>query len=297
MNDLDRRDFLSLAGGGTAAALLGALPSASPAKAQGAADGKMQFGLVTYLWGQDWDLPTLIANCETAGVHGVELRTEHAHGVQPTISAKEREEVKARFADSSVICLGPGTNQKFDDPDPAVVKENMEGAKAFVKLSHDIGGSGVKVKPDRLHPEVPQEQTLEQIGRSLDSLGKFAQDWGQEIRLEVHGQCAPLPLIAEILTYVEQPNVGICWNCNPQDLEGDGLEHNFRLVRDRFGRTVHIHPLDDGKYPHQEFLDLLVETKYAGWLLLEASNKPEDRVAALREQRELFEKMVGAAKS
>ena len=153
MNDLDRRDFLSLAGGGTAAALLGALPSASPAKAQGAAEEAMQFGLVTYLWGQDWDLPTLIANCETADVHGVELRTEHAHGVQPTLSAKQREDVKARFADSTVTCLGPGTNQKFDDPDRCMLKENIEGAKAFVRLSHDVGGSGVRSNPIHCIPK------------------------------------------------------------------------------------------------------------------------------------------------
>ena len=28
----------------------------------------MRFSLVTYMWGADWDLPTLIANCEAAGV-------------------------------------------------------------------------------------------------------------------------------------------------------------------------------------------------------------------------------------
>ena len=34
---------------------------------------KMKLGLVTYQWGKDWDLPTLIANCEKTGFLGVEL--------------------------------------------------------------------------------------------------------------------------------------------------------------------------------------------------------------------------------
>jgi sugar phosphate isomerase/epimerase len=276
-------------------ATFGPLVDRTAAAAEDTAAAGMSFGLVTYLWGQDWDLPTLIANCEATDVFGVELRTEHAHGVQPTISPKQRREVKARFADSPVICLGPGTNQKFDDPDPVKLKENIEGAKAFVKLSHDIGASGVKVKPDKLHKDVPPEKTLEQIGRSLDELGQFASDWGQEIRLEVHGQCAELPMIAEIFSYVDQPNVGVCWNCNNQDLLGEGLEHNFRLVRKRFGRTVHIRELNDEKYPYQQLVDLLVETRYAGWVLLEARTKPADRVVALRQQRELFEQMVARA--
>ena len=43
----------------------------------------MQLGLVTYMWGADWDLPTLIKNCQLTGFRGVELRTAHKHGVEP----------------------------------------------------------------------------------------------------------------------------------------------------------------------------------------------------------------------
>src|SRR5690606_29387959 len=113
MHSPSRREFLSLAAGGASAAMLGGLPLV--AKAVAADDPhEMSFGLVTYLWGRDWDLPTLIANCEATGVRGVELRVEHAHGVEPSLSAKERQEVKARFADRPVVCLGPGANQTFD---------------------------------------------------------------------------------------------------------------------------------------------------------------------------------------
>src|SRR3954467_12209283 len=65
-----------------------------------ASDRKMRFGLVTYTWGDDWNVPTLISNCEKAKAFGVELRTGHAHGVEPEISAARRQEVKRQFADS-----------------------------------------------------------------------------------------------------------------------------------------------------------------------------------------------------
>ena len=42
----------------------------------------MKLGIVTYNIGKDWDLDTLIANCEGTGFDGVELRTTHAHGVE-----------------------------------------------------------------------------------------------------------------------------------------------------------------------------------------------------------------------
>ena len=54
----------------------------------------MKLGLCTYLWGQDWDLPTLIANCEKTGFLGVELRTQHAHKVETNLNAAQRTEVK-----------------------------------------------------------------------------------------------------------------------------------------------------------------------------------------------------------
>jgi sugar phosphate isomerase/epimerase len=268
------------------------LESAPVAAADEAA---MRFGLVTYLWGRDWDLPTLIANCEQTGVLGVELRTTHAHGVEPSLNAEQRLEVRQRFADSGVTCVGLGSNERFDDPDPAVVQKAIEASKEFIVLSHDIGSNGVKVKPDTFHDSVPREQTIEQIGRSLNELGQFAEGFGQQVRLEVHGKCAELPTIKAIMDVADHPAVAVCWNSNVTDLSGEGLEANFRMVRDRFGETLHVRALTADDYPWPELFRLLVETEYARWMLLEASGDPPDRVAALKEQRELFEKLLADA--
>ncbi len=258
---------------------------------------KMKLGLVTYLWGRDWDLPTLIANCKKTQVLGVETRTQHAHAVEPNLTVEQRREVKKRFADSPVVLLGPGTNECYDNPDPKRLKASIEATKAFVKLSHDCGGSGVKVKPNSFHKGVDHAKTIEQIGRSLNIVGKFAADYGQKIRVEVHGQCSPLPIMKQIIDYVDQPSVGLCWNSNNTDLDGEGLEYNFNLVKDRFADTVHVRELNVGKYPYQELMNLFVGMNYDGWILLECRTNPKDRVAALAEQREVFEKMVANAQA
>ena len=208
-----------------AASCLAALPESSASK--------MQFGLVTYMWGAKWDLPTLLANCEQAKSYGVELRTEHAHHVEPNLTAAERAEVKKKFAGSPVKLIGLGTNEAFHSADPAVVKKSIERAKEFIKLSHDVGGSGVKVKPNDLPSDVPKEKTIEQIGKSLNELGAYAANLGQQVRLEVHGQCQPLPIIAAIMAVADHRSVAVCWNSNGDDLKGDGLEKNFQLVEKR----------------------------------------------------------------
>jgi sugar phosphate isomerase/epimerase len=260
-------------------------------------DAALSYGLVTYMWGADWDLPTLLANCKKTNVLGVELRTTHAHKVEPNLNEQQRADVQARFADSGVTMVGIGSNERYDSPDPAVLKKAIEDTKEFIRLSHDIGGSGVKVKPDTFHKDVPREKTIEQIGKALNELGEYAAGFGQQVRLEVHGQCAELPTIKAIMDVATDENVFVCWNSNPTDLKGDGLVHNFNLVRKRFGSTVHIHELESKDYPHAELIKLLVDSGYVGWLLLEAASKPADRVTALAEQKKMFDALVAKAKA
>ncbi|MFH1922394.1 MAG: TIM barrel protein [Planctomycetota bacterium] len=296
MSDPTRRNFLKTSLG--AAAVVGAGPLAKLfAGPSGKRGSQMRYGLVTYNWGKDWDLPTLIRNCETADVLGVELRTTHAHGVEPSLDVGQRMDVKKRFADSPVTLVSLGSNERFDHPDPEALRAAIEATKAFVKLGHDVGSSGVKVKPNSFQKDVPREKTIEQIGKSLNVVGEFAADYGQQIRLEVHGQCAPLPIMKAIMDVADHPNVGVCWNSNPQDLEGEGLEHNFNLVKDRFGATAHVRPLDTAGYPYQQLINLYVRMDYDGWLMLEDGRVPDDPVTLLAQQAVLFKKMVAEARA
>ena len=94
----------------------------------------------------------------------------------------------------------------------------------------------------------------------------------------------------------DNPNVGVCWNSNPTDLEPPGLEHNFNLVKDRFGETCHIHRMEQESYPHQKLIDLFVGIDWHGWMMLEEGKVPENIVAELARERELFENMLAAAR-
>jgi len=292
---ITRRSFVfSTTGAGLVCALpLASCRSSSAERTLEPRVPAMRFGLVTYLWGQDWDLRTLIANCETAGYSGVELRTEHAHGVEPSLTPAERSEVRRRFADSPVECVGYGSNQEFHSPDPEELRRNIVGTFELIKLCHDIGASGVKVKPNTLPEGIPAQKTIEQIGRALNEVGRFGADFGQSIRVEVHGQkTQEIPNLKAIFDHVDQPNVGICWNCNQEDLLPPGLEANFDMVRDRFGDTLHVRELDSTDYPYPRLFELLKASGYEGWILLEARTEPSDRVEAMKHQLGLFRQMI-----
>lgn len=262
-----------------------------------ASDKGMKFGLVTYLWAKDWDLPAIITNCEKVGFKGVELRTQHAHGVEINLNAAQRTEVKKRFADSDVICVGYGSNFEYHSSDPVVLRENIEQTKEYIKLCKDIGATGIKVKPNTLPAEVPKEKTIAQIATSLNEVGKFAQDFDQLVRVEVHGPLTQeIPNMKAIFEQVSEPNVKICWNSNDKDLLPPGLEANFNSVKKWFGDTVHVRELNIESYPFQKLFDLFEDINYDGWILLEASSEPTDKLAAMKEQIAIFNRMVAEAK-
>lgn len=293
---ISRRGFLArglCVSAGTVAAA--ALPSCNVMGTKGGAKhAKTRFGFTTYQWGKDWDIPTLIANCRKAEVFGVELRTSdsYAHGVELDINAQQRREVKKRFEDSPVTLVGLATSERFDSPKTAELEKAIENTKAYIVLSKDVGGSGVRVFPNSFHEGVEREKTIEQIGKALNIVGAFAAGYGQQVRLEAHGNAGELPTIRAIMDHVVQPSVRVKLNSDKSDAQGEGFEHNFNLVKDLLGDTLHLHNLKDAGFPYQLQMDLLVRMGWGGWQLLEASDKVTDRVQALIEQRQIWDRML-----
>lgn len=253
----------------------------------------MRLGIVTYNIAADWDIPAMLANCEEVGIYGVELRTTHAHGVEPTLSAQERREIKSRFADSPVTIIGLGTTCEFHAVEEQTVQENIETAKEFAQLAHDLGATGIKVRPNGLQLEagVSKERTLGQIGSALSEVGAAAQDLNVEVWLEMHGRDTAEPHnIRQIMDNTANSNVYLCWNSNPQDVESGSIAKSYALVRNEIGH-VHINRLYSD-YPYRELFELLNEDGYAGWLCaeIEASSDP---LTVLQYYRTLFHNLGG----
>jgi len=284
----NRRDFLQRAGLG-----LGALGFAAQAvlaaekPASFAQPSKIRLGTVTYNLAKDWDIPTIIKNCEEAKFDGVELRTTHAHGVEVTLNKAQRNEVKQRFRDSNVELMGLGSVFDYHMPDQTKLRKDIEATKEYIVLAHDVGAPGVKVRPNGLPREVPKEKTLEQIGRSLRELGEFGDGYGVQIRLEVHGpETSLLPNIKTIMDAAGHRNVGVCWNSNQTDLVGEGFDHNFNLVKDKIF-TVHMRDLYLDEYPFRKLLTGLNEIGFTGFCLAEIPES-NDPVRVMKYFRGLF---------
>ncbi len=282
----DRRSFLQAAAVAAGGMAMAGRSWGAEAEAV-ARPSRMKLGLVTYNLAKDWDVATIIKHCEAAKFEGVELRTTHAHKVEVELNAAQRAEVRKRFADSKVAVMGLGSAFDYHTPDGAKLRRDIEATKEYIVLARDVGATGVKVRPNGLPKEVPVAKTLEQIGRALRELGMFAADHGQMIRLEVHGSgTSLLPHIRTIMDVADHPQVGVCWNSNQTDLEGEGLDHNFDLVKAKIV-AVHMRDLFLEEYPFRRLLARLNETGYQGYCLAEIPES-SDPVRVMRYYRALW---------
>ncbi len=171
--------------------------------------------------------------------------------------------------------FGLGSTYDYHTPDQAKLRKDIEATKDYIVLAQDVGASGIKVRPNGLPKEVPPEKTLAQIGTALRELGDFARDHGQVIRLEVHGSGTAFPPhIKTILDVANHPNVGACWNSNQSDLEGEGWDHNFDLLKDKVF-SVHMRDLYLAEYPFRKLLVRLNEVHFTGFCLAEIPSSPD----------------------
>jgi len=207
---LTRRDVVRMGLASAGALALGARARAA---------GRFHLGLVTYNVAKEWDLDTILRLCREAGLEGVEFRTTHAHGVERTLTADERKDVRKKCADAGMMQTSLGTVCEFHSADPGVVRRNVEDCREWVLLARDIGARGVKVRPNGLPKDVPEERTLEQIGRALAECGAFARDHGVEIWVEVHGDQTKIPArMRRIMDVCSHPSVGVSWNSYDTDV-------------------------------------------------------------------------------
>jgi Xylose isomerase-like TIM barrel len=276
---MQRRQFLQA---GALAAAAVSTPVSAEQTAKNDKAPKFRLGLVTYNLAASWDLAALLRVCKSAGISPVELRTTHKHGVEPSLSKDQRKDVRKRFADAGIEIWGCGTTCEFQSPDAAVVRGHIETCKRFVDLVADLGGRGVKVRPNGLPKGVPVEKTLEQIGKSLIVCGKAADDAGVEIWLEVHGTgTAHPPVVKTIMEHCGHRRVGLTWNSNGSDVKHGSVEEYFNLLWPWI-RSCHINELykdATGVYPYRELFRLFRQHGYDRATLCEVGRSVPEEAA------------------
>jgi len=298
---MKRREFLL----DSAAIALGTVVLASRSVYAEETKKEPKLGLTTYMIGSKWTLPQLIGNLTRFEIFGLELRTDanFAHGVELNSDRAKRNEIKKRFADSPVVLVGMACGEKYDSPNPDVLKKSIERTKELLQLCADLGATGLRVFPDNFQADVPREKTLEQIAESLKTLAPTAESLNVEIRLEAHGNIGHLPNLETIAKSVDHPKVRIMLNSDFRDTQGDGLLANLTKVEQYLAGVAHIHSLLDERYTEAKYYEtqtaFLKNAQWNGWCLLEIGDVADDeaRFAELSRQKKRWEELIQSGRA
>jgi sugar phosphate isomerase/epimerase len=244
----------------------------------------MKLSLDTYSIGTDLTMRDLLELLPANGFDGVEFRCEanQKHGVEPEIPTAERRRIRTLLegAGLEVACLS--TSQRFESPDPAERQRVIERVKQFIDLAADLGCGGIRTFGNDFPPGVPKMDVVQYVGESLRACGEYAEGKGVTVLLEMHGQFYYWEYCLGAVKIADHPNVAINYNSDIRDLVDGSLAFTFGQVKDHL-RHVHLHELENPRFPYKELFSLLKGMNYEHYCSLEEGYRDggEKKVIAL----------------
>jgi sugar phosphate isomerase/epimerase len=244
----------------------------------------MKLSLDTYSIGTDLSLRDLLELLPANGFDGVEFRCEagQRHGVELEASPQERRRIRTLLeaAGLEVACLS--TSQRFESPDPTVRQAAIDRTKQFVDLAADLGCGRIRVFGNDFPEGVPRPVVVQYVGESLRQCGQHAEGTGVDVLLEMHGQFYYWEYCLGAVQAADHPNVAINYNCDLRDLADGSVAYTFDQVKDQV-RHVHMHDLENPRFPYIELFGILKEIDYGGFCSLEEGYREggERKVIAL----------------
>lgn len=231
-----------------------------------------------------WTFSQVLQHAATNNYQGIEIR-----GIKgdldlpnnPLFSASNIAQTKREIADSNsnIVNLGSSANMHFIDAKKR--QSNLDDAKKYIELAHQLACPFVRVFPNDLPKDQDEKATVNTIIKSLIELGDFAKNSGVKVLLESHGKVIKSEMLLHIMQEANHANVGLVWDFfnmwsitkEPPAQMYDKLKKYIyhTHIKDAFliekGETYTL--LGEGNSPVKEALHALKSGGYAGYYSFE----------------------------
>lgn len=227
----------------------------------------------------DWSFEEIVSNASRLGYDGIEFRglqREFDLTKTKTFGSKQgiREAYqKAKDAGVKIICLGSSAVLHFSDP--VLRKKNIDEAKRFVDLSHQLECPFVRVFADKYIDGKEKSQAL--IAQGLQEIADYGKHSNISVLLSTHGDVSEAKDVCDIMKMVEADNTGIGWDIvNTWYESRQPPAEVYKLIK-KYIRIVHVKDmsftggkernvlLGQGEVPVFEGIDALLKDGYHGY--------------------------------
>lgn len=217
-------------------------------------------------------LNDVLSTAKRYGYDSVELRldSKHAHGVEISLSAADRAQVRDTVVRSGITISCLATSCVFADPSKrdAMIADALQR----IELAGDIGAPTMRVFGGVFPETMTREEAITGVVSSLKGLADTAAKNNVIVCLETHDSWCDPAHVAEVLRRVDHPNIGANWDIlHPIRMKLSTIEASFEALKPWI-RHMHIHdwkndalaPIGTGIVDHKKAIALLKDIGYTG---------------------------------
>ncbi len=223
-------------------------------------------------------LAELLTLAGKLGYDGIEprLAAGHRHGIETTLSAKERRAIRQQVAagDIALACLA--TSCKYAAPE--TVAANVAETQRCIDLAGDLGCPRLRVFGGALPAGVSRTQGIDLLAGAFSQVADQAAARGVTVCIETHDDWSHPAHLAEVMRRVNHSAIAINWDIMHPIRQGQiTMDEAFAIVKPWI-RHVHFHdgsasldnlellPIGKGDIDHRRAVQLLQGMQYQGYL-------------------------------
>lgn len=162
-----------------------------------------------------WDFSQVLQHAAENHYSGIEIRGIKGNldlPTNPIFSQSNLAVTRRQLADAGlkIINLGSSANMHFLDPKKR--QTNLDEAKKFIDLASQLACPFIRVFPNDLPKDQPENETVNAIIQGLIELGNYAKSSGVKVLLESHGKVIKSDILMHIMQATNHQNVGLVWD-------------------------------------------------------------------------------------
>ena len=231
-----------------------------------------------------WSWKTILEQAVANGYAGIELR-----GIQGEMDLTKRAEFSAAQIKTSMKDLAAldlritdlGASTRLHESEPAKRAAQMDEARRFIDLAHQLKVPYVRVFGDKVPPGEAREVTIKRVIEGMRELGGYAKGSGVSVIIESHGDFADSTSLTAILKGAEMSSTGLLWDAHHTFVLGKEAPAETYKNLGRYVRHTHLKDsrpkgtgveyvlTGTGVVPVRETVRVLVANGYRGYYCFE----------------------------
>jgi sugar phosphate isomerase/epimerase len=190
----------------------------------------------------NWEWKKILDQATQHGFAAIELRgllNEMDLSKSPQFTGDKLKESLKDLDALGLKIAGLGASTNMHEPDAAKRTKQMDEARRFIELAHQLRSPYVRVFPNQLVKGEERKTTIDRIVAGLRELGDHAKGSKVTVIVESHGEFTTSPLLLEIIKGANHPNVAFLWDAHHTCVAGEKPAETFKQLG-RYTRHTHL---------------------------------------------------------